>query len=252
MSSSLTECHRVLLTFVRARKVVSEDEMDVKWPILVDSFGLDPENSKTLLRDHLSSINVALEKFAFKIETVRDQETRKLQYVFINTRFDDIIQACTPYTPPELDAVKQVIDEIINADDFAFCFPYGNAKQLVGSILKQRASDAAYFIYRLVDDGWIEITSLNRLVLLPASLAELKVYLADRYGQFLADDSLGKLLTCHTCGDLVTLGVKCKAEDCASSFHRKCAELYMRGNDACPSSTCTESLEDMAAVGPAA
>ncbi|SGZ46935.1 CIC11C00000000610 [Sungouiella intermedia] len=249
MASSITECHRVLLTFIRTRKIVLEDEMDTKFPILISHFGLDSENP-SLLREYISTINVALEKHAFKIETIRDQESRKLQYVFINTRFDDVIQGCTPYTPPELDAIKQVIDEIINASNFSFCFPQGNAKQLVGSTLKQRASDATYFVARLVDDGWIEITQLNRLVLAPASLAELKEYLADRFGYFLVDDLLGKLLVCHTCGDLVTLGVKCKSRDCGSSFHKKCAEVYMRSNDGCPSSSCSDTLEDMVKVGP--
>lgn len=249
MASPITECHRVLLTFIRARKIVLEDEMDKKFPILAAHFGLDQENP-SLLRDHISTLNVALEKFAFKIETIRDQQSRKIQYVFINTRFDDVIQGCTPYTPPELDAIKHVIDEIINASNFKFCFPHGNAKQLVGSILKLKASDSGYFIARLVDDGWIDITDLNRLVLAPASLAELKVYLGDRYGYFLAEDTLGKLLVCHTCGDLVTLGLKCKSHNCGSSFHEKCGEVYMRSNDGCPSSTCSDNLENMVTVGP--
>lgn len=249
MASSITEAHKVLLTFVRARKIILEDEMNEKFPILAAHFGLDQQNLQTLLREYISTINVALEKFAFKIDTVRDQESRKLLYVFINTRFDEVIQACTPYTPPELDAVKQVIDEIINANNFAFCFPFGNAKQLVGSILKQRASDAGYFITRLVDDGWIEITDLNRLVLSPASLAELKAYLGDRFGYFLAEDSLGKLLTCMNCKDLVTLGVKCKNRECPTSFHRKCAEVYFRDNEECPSETCSDNLEEMLDVG---
>lgn len=225
--------------------------MDVKWPRIAEHFSLRLEDLKSQLRDHMAAINVALEKFAFKIETVREQESGKLQYIFINTRFDDIIQGCTPYSPPELDAIKQLIDEIVNADDFEFCFPYGNAKQLVGSILKQKASDAAYLIARLVDDGWVEIHLRNRLVLLPASLAELKVYLVDRFGQFLAEDSLGKMLNCKTCGDLVTLGLKCESGECAVAFHRKCAEIFKRDNDVCPGVECLESLDKLVPVGPA-
>lgn len=237
----LTEAHRVLLTYIRARKVVDEDEMQNRMAIIVSKFNLDG-TPETLLREYISSINVGLEKFAFKIETVRDQEARRLQYVFINTRFDDVIQACTPYTPPELDAVKQLIDEVVNASNYGFCMPYGNAKQLVGSVLKQRAGDAGYFLTRLVDDGWIEVTSQNRIVLSPASLAELKVYLSDRFGYLLADDSLGKLLTCHVCGDVVTFGVKCQTRSCPSAFHGKCSEVYLRGNEGCPGGCDTLEL----------
>lgn len=250
-SSPITESHRVLLTFIRARKIVTEDEMNEKFPVLAAHFGLDQDNLQSLLREYISTINVALEKHAFKIESIRHQETRKLQYVFINTRYDDIIQACTPYSPPELDAIKQIIDEIVNANNFSFCLPYGNAKQLIGSILKQRASDAGYFISRIVDDGWIELNDHNKLMLSPASLVELKSYMGDRFGYFLREDILGKLLTCFTCKELLTLGLKCKNRECSTSFHRKCSEIHLRGNTtACPNNSCSETIDDMAKVGP--
>lgn len=224
---ALTEAHRVLLTYIRALKAVPVAEATRKFALLAERFALDaPE-----LAEYISTINISLERFGFKIDTVRDQALDALTYVFVNTRFDDVIQGCTPYTPPELDAVKQLVDNIVNAHDFAFCVPYGNAKQHVAAVLKVRAADADYFLRRLIDDGWIELSLLGRVVLSQISLTELRLYLVDRFGVYSVDDSLGKLLRCTVCRELVTLGQRCG--ECPATFHTRCLAVYSRNNDKC-------------------
>ncbi|GEQ67300.1 hypothetical protein JCM33374_g964 [Metschnikowia sp. JCM 33374] len=202
-----------------------------------------------VMRDYIAEINVKIARAHFKIDSIRDQETDIQQYVFINTKTDEIIQACTPYTVPELDAIKQLIDHIINAHGYAFGLNYANAKQHVASVLKQKARESDMFIKRLVDDGWINLTNQNRLVLSPTSLAELSTYLKDRFGVFSASDTSGKLLKCLVCSDFVTLGKKCGNKDCYTSFHSKCMGVFSRENQVCPNESCNKPLGEFIDIG---
>lgn len=246
MDSEYTEAHRLLLTYVRAVRAIQADVLASKFQLMTEELQLP---NQPVLREYIATINFNLERYGFRIDAARDQASGDLQYVFVNTRFDDVIQNCTPYSPPELDAIKQLVDSIVEETKYAFCVPYGNAKQHIGGVLKQRASDAAFFLTKLIDDGWIEVTSHNRVVLSALALAELKLYLTDRFGVMTADDNLGKLLICQICGDLVTLGSKCPQPDCPSAFHRKCFAVSTRNGGVCPNMRCGGELTGMVDVG---
>lgn len=226
----LTEAHRVLITYLRAVRSVSAPLLTEKFKRIAEHFEIDTKDEPAAkLREYISDLNVRLERYSFKIEAARDQVLGEAVYVFVNTKADSVIQGCTPYSPSELDAIKQMIDSIISSD-FEFCLPYGNAKQQVASVAKLRLNDADFFLTRLVNDGWINITSNSRVVLSTATLAELKTYLIDRFGIFSPEDPLGKLLSCNVCGDLVTYGIKCPSEVCHVSFHNKCFTVFSRQN----------------------
>lgn len=240
--ATYSEAHRTLLTYVRATKVSPADRLARKFEKIAAHFAVDPS-----LREAVATINIKLEPFGFKIVSTWDQRLDQQLYVFVNTRFDDIIQNCTPYTPPELDAIKGLVDSIISAHDYAYSYPMGNARQQVAATAKKPAADAAHLIVRLIDDGWLESTGHNRVVLAPAALAELAAYLEDRFGVFSRADPQGKLLACHMCRALVTLGAKCGDRACAAAFHHRCMALYRRTADACPE--CHELLDGARAVG---
>lgn len=239
---SYSEAHRALLTYVRATKVTPAERLEAHFAKIAAHFDTDPS-----LRDAVASINVKLERFGFKIDSSWDQRLGQALYVFINTRFDDIIQSCTPYSPPELEAIKGLVDSIISAHDYAFSFPIGNARRQVAVAGNKNTGDAAHVLVRLVDDGWLETTGHNRVILAPAALAELRAYLVDRFGVFSRADPQGKLLACHVCRGLVTAGVKCGDRSCAAAFHDRCMALFLRAADACPD--CAAPLDEARAVG---
>lgn len=243
-----TEAHRVLLTYLRMVRSIPALLLAEKFKLIAEEFEIDTnDDPAATVKEYISDINLGIQKYDFKVESARDQVLGDIVYVFVNTKQDEVIQGCTPYLPSELDAIKQMIDSIITSD-FEFCVPIGNAKQQVASVAKLRLGDADYFLARLVNDGWIEITSNNRVILSTATLAELKTYLVDRYGTFSPEDPLGKLLSCHVCGELVTYGVKSDKSNCHISFHNKCFTVYSRqANDLkCPNfNNCsTTNLED--------
>lgn len=240
----------MLITYVRAVKSVSADAMARKVAILTNHFDLDQTDPAALLRDLISTINVNIERFGFKIDAVRDQANNSVIYVFINTRFDEIIQGCTTYTPAELDTLKQVIDGIVTARNYAFSMLYAMAKQRTTAVLKQKTSDGVNLMQRFVDDGWLEITDLGRVVLSALCLAELRTYLDDKYGFFSDSDLLGKLLRCHVCGDTVTLGCKCDRSECPVAYHKKCLSVFQRNGEECPGNDCSSSILETTVVGP--
>lgn len=249
MSGVYSEAHKVLLTYIRSVRCISADELLEKFVILGEHFDIQMEEPMAMMRDYIAEINVRIAKAYFKIASVRDQETQEQQYVFINTKSDQFIQACSPYNVPELDAIKHLVDSIINANGYAFGLPYGNAKQEVATVLKQKLGEADTFIRRLVDDGWINLTDQHRLVLSPMSIAELAEYLKDRFGVFSLSDTLGKLLNCVVCNEVVTFGKKCPNTECPVSFHSKCFDVFRRDNRVCPNRTCSEPLDGIINVG---
>lgn len=240
-----TEAHRVLLTLLRTVRSIDVSLLTDNFKLIAEHFEIQTEDPVATLRQYISDINQRIQKYHFKIEATHDQVLGETVYVFINTRQDAIIQGYTPYLPSELDAIKQLIDSIV-ASEFEFCVPYGNAKQQIASVAKLRLNDTDVFITKLVNDGWFEITSNNRIVLSTAALAELKVYLVDRFGKFSREDDQGKLLACHVCGGLVTYGVKCGKSSCHISFHKKCLTVFSRQKPdlQCPNFTqCSNVLE---------
>lgn len=235
-----TECHRALLTYIRSVRSISAERLEKRFDVLASALGA-PEGPESM-RQHIAAINVQLERFSFNIALIRDGDV--LKYVFINTRFDEAIQGCLPYLPPELDAIKQLIDNIINAHGFEFGVPFSNAKHHAAAVLKLRASEADYLLNRLLSDGWMEMRA-NRITLSALSLAELNSYLIDRFGILSLDDALGKLLLCKVCEALVMRGHKC---ECPVAFHTKCLTMHQRSHETCD---CGHSLQSLNRVGPA-
>lgn len=244
------DVHRVLLTYIRAVKCVSAEAMARKIDILSNHYEFDGTDPQLILRELISAINVKIEKFGFKVEVSRDQETHLIQYLFINTRFDEFIQGCTNYSAPELDTIKQLIDSIINANNYVYSVLYAMAKQRATSVLKQKTSDSVILLQKLVDDGWIEITDLDRVVLSSMCLAELRNYLDDKYGYLSISDSLGKLLKCFVCENIVTLGYKCDSKECCAAYHKKCLGFYERDHEECPIEQCGRKVSELSVVGP--
>lgn len=249
-TSSYTDVHRIFVTYIRAVRSVPAHILARKVEILSRHFDLEEKDPQASIRELVSTINVHIEKFGFKIDAVREQSSNSLTYVFVNTRFDEVIQGCTNYTVPELDTIKQLINGIVNAPNYDFSVLYAAAKQRATTVLKQKTADGVYLLKRLVDDGWLEIVTHDRVVLSALCLAELRTYLDDKYGVLSAADPMGKLLKCIICEEFVTVGRKCKGEECHVAFHNKCYGVYERRNEKCVNLECGLLVTEVTVVGP--
>lgn len=60
--------------------------------------------------------------------------------------------------------------------------------------------------------------------------------MVERYGLFLDNVEKGKIFVCQQCRELVTIGFKCRTDDCPVSFHTKCLDFYNRLHESskCP------------------
>lgn len=245
-----TEAHRILLTYIRGLKVVSSESLLQAYQTLCQEMDLETGSDiQVSLSTFISEINMKLDKFNFRISSIRDQSTEEILYVFVNTEFDEAIQDCTNYTPPELDCIKQLVDNIINSHGYVYSLLYKITKQLIMGVLKVKGSDADFFLQRMVDDGWIELSAHKKVVVSSATLVELHGYMIDRFGVFSQADSAGKLLECVLCKELVMMGKKCANNECYKAFHNKCYTLYIRDQTECPNRACERLLGDTITVG---
>lgn len=234
------EPHQILLTYIRAVRDVSRPRLVGKFALVAEAFGLvTPEDSvESLLDDHILHINAKLEPLGMKIDELRHQTSGISYYVFINTKLDDAIKGATSYSAPELDAFKQIIDDIVDGEN-AFSMGLVNAHQKVAACTSRPQKEAAFFVDRLVDDGWLELTTMDKLVLSIRSLSELETYLTERFGAKNDYDDDCKLYICGQCREIVTLGFACADSRCPTSFHQKCLDIYRR-NDASGEYKCPQ------------
>lgn len=218
----LDEIDRVLLTHVRSCKYIKQQHLQNDFDYILNRLSPElPENGESL-DHHLASINGAITRHGFKIDRRTHEISGDLYYIFINTISDEIIKSSTNYTVKELDAIKTIIDDIIESNHFAI--GRVNAQQRISNTLNKTLREASAFIDKLVDDGWFTLTREEKLLLSIKSLCELKHYLIDRHG-ILTATTKGKLYMCKQCNEMVTMGYK--GED-GLSFHYKCYDIYNR------------------------
>ncbi|KAI5958712.1 uncharacterized protein KGF55_005710 [Candida pseudojiufengensis] len=224
------EAHRVLLTYIRSIKSISQQD-------LLDAFVLicqklpNVENQQptlNLLNQYISDINLEISQQGFKIERKNDEIDGILYYIFINTIVDDLMKENTAYNISELISIKSIIEEIIESstDNFLFSANKSTILQLISNHSKKSTADSDLFLMKLVDDGWFQITFNDDVILSIRGLCELKQYLIDGFG-YLQDG--GKLLNCKLCNEFVTMGFF--NPETEEAFHKKCYEVYCRNND---------------------
>ncbi|KAK6456937.1 Nse1 non-SMC component of SMC5-6 complex-domain-containing protein [Scheffersomyces xylosifermentans] len=244
MSSVTTEIDRIVLTYIRSVKYISHDELLRSFKLIksrsetdneVQEEGIDPLQWESLLDKSLSTINTNISRHGFKIDRKKDEISGELYFIFINTVSDDIIKQNTNYSVPELDAIKSVIDDIVEASGYQFSIGRVNAQQRVAANLSRTLRDSSSFVDKLIDDGWF-ISTLDgtRLLLSIKSLSELKNYLIDRYGTTADEGNRGKMHLCHHCKEIVTLGYTSTRDGHIQSFHYKCYDVYIRSSGSKP------------------
>ncbi|KAG2736703.1 hypothetical protein G9P44_000793 [Scheffersomyces stipitis] len=237
----MSEIDRVLLTYLRSVKAISHGSLIEKFSYILTNLSnsedlsnqqLDLSNQQLepLLDKHIASINTNITQHGFKIDRRKDEISGVLYFVFINSISDDVINSSSNYTVPELDTIKRIIAELVEAYGFQFSIGRVNAKQRVASSLNKSLAEADFFVDRLIDDGWFVSTKDERLLLSIRALSELKTYLVDTFGTT-ADADGGIMHLCQHCKELVTLG-KTKLEgDIRLSFHYKCYDVYSRARN---------------------
>lgn len=205
-----TDIHRGFFAYLRLVQLLSQSQAKRILTHLDDSTTLDVDEVVT-------EINSRIGEHGFKIERKVDEVSSELYYIFVNFLNDAIARQATGYGTGELECIKHLIDDIVEAPDHRYCIGHQNAYRRAKEELNLTLNDAQFFIRRLVDDGWFENIN-DQLYMSQRTLAELKGWLADRYVD------LGLLLACKQCQDWVTVGVL--TDD--GAFHKSCFIPYQR------------------------
>lgn len=230
MNQDFTEyddTHKVLLNYIMAVRYIDQSKLLEQFSIILEEYDNDLLPEEENLKKYISTINVKLQSYDFKIDELRHQITGMTNFIFITTKQDEFIKSNTPYSPPELDAVKGIIEEIIE-NDYHYSIGLVNACQKVSQNLNKSLRESNNFLSTLIDDGWFELTNEDKLILSIRSICELKNYLIDTFGIYKEDDKSGKILTCDVCNQIITLGLK-NLND-FKKFHYRCFEIYKRQN----------------------
>lgn len=220
------EIRHILLNYIMAVRCISESRLVEKFDIIKKEYSLEGDELP-LIKKYITDINFQLKNYYFKIDESKSQLTGESYYVFITTKQDPFLQGSTFYSPIELEAIKAIIDEVIeNGDQFSVGLV--NATQKIVSLSNKTLKEANTLIAKLVDDGWFILTNEDRIILSIRCLSELKSYLVDAYGIKTESDPQGKLLPCKVCDTFVTIGYKYPTH--SLNFHFKCFEIYQRQN----------------------
>ncbi|KAI5949044.1 hypothetical protein KGF57_004874 [Candida theae] len=222
-----TEVHRVLLTYIRSVKSVKLQDLLDAFVLICQRLGVEEEPTLNLLNQYIADINIQISQQGFKIERKNDENDGSTYFIFINTIVDEIMKESSMYTTSELVSIRGIIEDIIDARNFAFSTTRTQAQQIISAHQNKGIKDSAAFVDKLIDDGWFDATLNDHLILSVKSLCELKQYLIDGYGTS-EDEDDGKLLLCRQCKEIVTMGLLTSEK---IPFHRKCYEVYCRNNN---------------------
>lgn len=187
----------------------------------------DVDNEQELINS-IALINKEIQKYGFRIERKHDQnEELTLFYMYTNILGDEIMKKDTRYSVNELQAIKQVIDLIVESPSLKYSVPKQEAVRAISADTKRLLDLSDTFLSHLVEDGWFIIKSA-RVKLSIRSLSELKSYLLDRYA-LMSEFQDGSLVSCPVCNELVTEGFFCS--QCRLGYHRKCDSINKQGSD---------------------
>lgn len=220
------EIRHILINYIMAVRAISEARLLEKFDLIKQEYSLDEDLPS--VKQYIANINYQLKEYYFKIDESKSQLTGEPYYVFITTKQDQFLQTSTFFSAVELEAIKAIIDEIMENEE-QFSIGLVNASQKIVSLSNKTLKEANTLVSKLVDDGWFILTNEDRIILSIRCLSELKTYLIDAYGIKSENDPNGKLLPCKVCDSFVTLGYKYLGE--ALNFHFKCFEIYQRQNE---------------------
>lgn len=233
--SNYDEIHRTLLTHVRGIRVISRSQLAADFEEIVAALTDLPQTEGTpSLDDYISTINSQITQDGMKITKIRSQVTNDPYFVFVNTKSDDIFKANSTFTVNELDAIKKLVDEIFESN-LTFAIDFVQGSQVVAASINKSTKEAGNFIEDLVDEGWINITTHDQIILSMRGISELERYLVDRYG---LREQNGNIFMCYQCKEIVTIGKKCG--HCHLAFHGKCGDVWLKSQKLtiCPTETC--------------
>lgn len=263
----MDDLHRILLTYIRGVRYIAHDDLlqkyryiqkrlrdaervaetnDSETPDLANEIEPESESeAETALANAIAVINNEITKFGFRLDRKHDQNADlTLYYIYVNIDGDEIMKKDAKYTVNELQAIKLVIDLIVESPSLRFSCPRQEAIRAISADTKRLLDLSEYFLSQLVEEGWFIIDSA-RVKLSIRSLSELKGYLVDRYATR-NDSQNGTLISCPVCNELVTEGYFCS--ECQLGYHRKCDSINRQGSDIATGS-CNLGHGELSLVG---
>lgn len=202
---------RILLTYLRSVKYVSQSELEEKLSIITTELDV----SAVPLSDVINEINNGIVPTGFKIDRCMDEITNEVTFSFVNSRANLAVdKELSMFKMSEIDVIQKSVDEIF-LNNF-----YVGYNELIDRLMthykiSKTSDELASILNKMISLGYLERSGDN-LVPSIRLLLELKSFLHNKY----------PLVLCHNCDNIITRGIISGN----LSFHYKCFEIYKRNN----------------------
>ena len=138
-----SEVHLTLLTYIRSVGIAKETKLLHAYETIASRLVADLQIDQNAFADAINQINTKIESTGFKIARYRPQNDDEILYIFVNSQSDELVRSNTTYSAPELDALKHIIDDIVQQPGFQFLVGEVNAGQQVCSLLSRTVREGS-------------------------------------------------------------------------------------------------------------
>lgn len=246
-----SDTNRAFLQAFMARRLLSRAQAEE----VLEQLGQE----KGELPAFVSAANAKLHALDMEIRQCRDQLCGGTVFVLVNTVSDEWSQLATLHKAEEIALMKVLLEEMFEANN------QGHAKEsmavsgvralnlALGTGMKMQKVQET--LDEFVEEGWLRRTDSDYYTLSTRGLMELQPYLLQTFNEPAddneeADEIAPQIKLCFVCGDMVTLGQRCRNPSCFLRLHNHCATQLFAASQrpACPKCTSTWSASNK--VGP--
>lgn len=222
----INEIDKVLLTIIRSLSHLNQKNLIIYFQKILNHFSNHAfvfDLIENFVNERIFIINKKISDQGFKIKRVKDELSNEFHYVYTNSVMNNDNRSFTTYSKNEIQSLKLIIDTIMIADNNQFSIERKECEKIICKKLLFSLRDASLFIEKVINDGWINLTKKNKLILTLRLFAEMKTYMINRY------KDIGIIHICKLCEDLVTIGVLIKKKNTTDLyFHYECHKIYLR------------------------
>ncbi|KAI8356687.1 Nse1 non-SMC component of SMC5-6 complex-domain-containing protein [Blakeslea trispora] len=210
--------HRLFVQAMLSKQIITESEAKRLYQEILRITKIDPTANYP---EFVATINKELEELDYSLHLSHDERDGEPYLTCINVKQDPMTELATPFTPKELAYIRELLNEIVHAEDEAFVIRMMEAVRLgqkvqAASLTQKETQD---LLDQLVADRWIGLED-DVYYIDTRGLAELQGYLREQYGEVIKE--------CKVCLDIVTRGQVCQNADCPIRMHHFCAETQFR------------------------
>lgn len=200
------------------------------------------------LDSYLRAATQALSAYDYEIRSAAHQVSGHRIYSFVNSTSDPLTQIATTRSPEELNYIKRLLDAMFETYNTPSKEIMGVTSIQALKVVKPSRQDrddeegtqaavdkgltntqAERLLASLIAEGWLERSKDGWHTLSTRALLELRTFLITTYNEENADDGdWQRIKKCLACKEIVTVGQRCRNNECNARLHDICQSNYWK------------------------